>query len=213
MKLYLITDGANTLRTRIFNALRRGGLFGIMDEFGVDLNRARQYSSILSANSEYSILLHQIRAPQCLYKLLHYYGINKKVISKLIKFYVENWHIINRHKPSPANNEVIRQLDTNERLVGMVDGYRKQLEEKGYNVELVPWYKDIADTYPDGVYFVFLPINRDIVDELIKAEASGDTTKEDILNGLAFGYKMSDILRYAHHDKSEFIDKLCNRNN
>lgn len=218
MKLSLIIEGMS-IKKRVLAALKgegksgRGGIFGVMDEFDCDIATVNKYLQVLSLGTygENDIddkILHRARAPQNLLKLLKHFGVNRSVISKLLQFHIDNKKAIDRHQPSPNDTIVIQQFEQNERLVGMLTLPLRELKTKGFNTTLVPWYdEELKRSYPDGIWYVCMPENQDIVDELLKHH--DDRRIIDILHGLAFGYQMSDVFNYVRSHHTALVDKIC----
>lgn len=55
-----------------------------------------------------------------------------------------------------------------------------------------------------GIYISW-PGDEDIVDEIFNATG----LKKDLLHGLAFGYKMSDVMNYIRSSDKELVDRVA----
>lgn len=213
MKLMHITE--SPLKNRIKRALlEKGGIFGVMDEFNCNMETAYKYIEILGGGTygEADIedkSLHRLRAPQNVYKLLKYFGIPSQVANKIIRFHINNYNTIKNHNPSPNDNEAIRQLVNDERLVAMVQS--KDLGDE-FIYKLVPWFEELQKEYDTnqqhtiGVWYVAKKENKDILDILFKYESG---LALDMLHGLAFGYQLKDIYNFMRSQEPELVDKIC----
>lgn len=194
----------------------RGGLFGIVDEFGCDLDTASKYLKIVASGTygEHDIedkTLHHARAPQGIYRLLKHFGVSERVAKKLIRFHLDHHKIVAKHLPSPGDDQALKQLMNKERLVALVTIPKERLVELGFVAKLVPWFDDeFRKSYPQGAWYIARPDNEDIIDEMISIhDGTVDNVKADLLHGLAFGYKMVDVFNYVRAQAPEEVDKIC----
>lgn len=190
----------------------RGGLFGIVDEFGVDLDTAIKYSKVLGGGhyGESDVddkVLHRARAPQAIYKLLKHFGISPAVSKKLIRFNIDNFRVISKHKPSPRDEIVIDQMHKRERLAGMVTLPQKQLIKMGFIAKPTPW--------ADNVCYIAWPGDEDIIEEISKTvnKPTSNDAKSDLLLGLAFGYSMVDVFNYVREGDKQLVDNIIGNTN
>jgi hypothetical protein len=219
MRLYLIAEvGEQRLKVRVKNALlgkgksSSGGLYGVMDEFGCDVKTAHRYLQMLGGGTygEDDIedkVLHRSRAPQALYKLMKYFNFPENITRKLIRFHIDNYKIIDKHRESPGDDVSLKQLLNKERLVSMLTLPQKHIEELGFRTRLVPWYDaDMETNCPHGVWYVTRPENEDIVDLMM---GMADSVELDLLSGLAFGYRMVDVFNYVRKTDKKLVDEVC----
>jgi len=218
MKLALIYESeTERLTVRVKRALlgngrsERQGLFGVADEFGCDLEQAAKLLNTLKSGTygEEDIedkTLHRARAPQCLWKLLKHFKVQDRVARKLVRFHIDNHQIISKHRESPVDQVSLQQLMDGERLASLLTMPKDHLTGLGLTAKLAPWYDDgYKKDYPHGLFYVSWPEDEDILDEL----AASDGLRRDLLNGLAFGYKMVDVLNYVRSNDKELVDTLC----
>lgn len=204
-------------KTRVKKAFRgqgktsRQGIFGIADEFGVDIKTASQYSNVLGGGhyGEEDIedkVLHRNRAPQAIYKLLKHYGVSPSVAKKLIRFHIDNSKAISKHQVSPKDDIAIDEMHKFERLVAMVSLPIDTLRKMGFVAKQVPWVSELTqhERYKNGIWYIAWPGDEDIIEEISKATG----TKRDLLQGLAFGYPMVDIFNYARNSDKQLIDDI-----
>ena len=212
MKLSIITESQTSeLKQRLLKAFtgkgksKNMGLWGIKDEFGCDLEQAAKYAKILTSGQygEHDIdnkMLHRVRAPQGIHKLLKHFGVDPSIITKLVRLHVDHVSGIRGYlRPSPHDSVAIEQLNNGKRLVAMLKG-----PVQGYANIPVPW-----DNTKD-IRYVFRPENKDVVDTIIAAcKKYGRGPLLDLLHGLAFGYKMDDVFNYVRSDNQELVDSIC----
>ena len=151
-------------------------------------------------------ILHRNRAPQNLYKLMQYYQIPKPIITKLVRFHIDNRKIAN-HKPRSGDGKELEQMHNNERLVAMLSGDRKKSEELGYSTRLVPWSDEFVDYHgkTTPTFYVYKDENADIVDAMMNVKGP----PLDLLHGLAFGYAMVDVFNLIRKKDQQLVDKIC----
>ena len=114
----------------------RGELFGIADEFGVNLNRAKELSkSQLSTPDE----LELSKSMRKLLRLMRRLKFQNSVIQKILRLHIKNKDIIATHRPSPDDKVSLQQLHSGRRLASMVNGPIDDLIKHGYKAEIVPW--------------------------------------------------------------------------
>lgn len=207
MKLTIIAEN------EFMRRLKKAGpdLQAIQDEFGVDWHTALKYRSMWGGGRTYgegdidNLTLHRVRAPQCCYKLLKYFGVNDDVIRKIIRFNIDNWKAIRHHRISPVDKESLRLLDNNERLVSLVD--RETIAELGqseYRITTVPW-----ECESERPAYVYKPENQDIVNTMVAMHKAGNKTGKDLLHGLVFCYPMTDVYNYVRSHNTDLVDKVC----
>jgi len=224
MKLYAIAehDRGERLKARVKRAYlgkgrtERGGLWGIVDEFNCSLDQAANYANMLGGGyyGEDDIedrTLHRSRAPQGLFKLLKHFGVPARIIDKLIRFHVEHKKIVDKHRPSPHDAEVMRQLAAGERLAGMVQLPKEEIDGLGY-VAIQAHSHDGYQAQP--VWYVARPENEDIIDYLsavLRTERGSGPERPlpALVHGLAFGYKMSDVFNFVRSLDRELVDGIC----
>ena len=195
----------SSLKNRLKRAATSGGLFGVAKEFNCDLKTAARYLQMLGGGTygEADIsdkLLHRIRAPQNLLTMMKHYNIPSNIISKLIRFHIDNKDKINKHRPSPRDQEAIKQLINGERLVAHVSNTHRPVIHKQF----------ISVPDPHHEYnqiYISKQENEDIINEII--ESNSDQIKLDLLHGLAFGYPMVDVFNYIRSKNPQLIDKIC----
>jgi len=213
MKLALINE--SSFKNKVKAALMAGGLPGVVKEFDVDFATASKYLQMFKSghygeDDIYDKVLHRMRAPQCVLKLLRHFDVSPAIIRKIVSFYSENRVVVASHRPSPDDSEAIRQLQGGERLAASLAMPKEKLESLGFVAELVPWYDTDASFkqgYPNGIFYVAAPENQDVLREIIGAY--GNKQKSDLLHGLAFGYKMSDVMNYIRSANKDLVDGLC----
>ncbi len=183
--------------------------------------------------------MQRLRAPQSILKLLRHFEVSPTVISKLLNLYKEHKPSNNDdiHRASQAadgnvargsaNEESYKQLQQGKRLVSLIgipDDKIEEIEAEGYDTLLVPWVLNNNDEYTfkygidnnykleSGIYYVYRPEDQDVAASVYE-QASLNTGQETILgallNGLAFGYKMSDVFNYIRNMDSDLVDKVC----
>ena len=179
-----------------------GGLFGIKKEFDTDFDTASKYSNLLGGggygeNDIRQKELHHNRAPVNILKLLRHFNVSDTNIKKLVGFYLLHREIIKSHTRVPNDDEALRQLYAGEKLVAQVDSDREL--KPGYIT--VPYYKD-------AVVYVLKKEDLPLVREI---EGSHNKTKQDLLRGLAFGYRLEDVFNYVRDDDRDLVDSICGR--
>jgi hypothetical protein len=189
----------------------RIGVYGIVDEFGVDTQTAVQYlQGYYGEDGIEDKFLHRIRAPQAIHKLLKHYDISPIITKKLIRFHVDNFKTISKHQPSPSDEVTINQMHRRERLAALVRLPLESLRESGFLVQPYITTPPITSIRPAGFYIAW-PGDEDIIEEM--SEASGSGGKLDLLHGLAFGYRMVDVLNYLRSDDKQLIDNIVGNTN
>jgi hypothetical protein len=195
----------------------RQGLFGIVDEFDVDLDTAHQYFEVLGGGyyGEDDIddkVLHRARAPQAIYKLLKYFGVPSAISKKLIRFHIDNFKTISRHVTSPGDKIVIPQMYKRERLAGMVTLPLEQLRKMGFVVKPTSWADDLEfEEFGDGIWYIAWPGDEDIIEEMSKT--ANTDVKLDLLHGLAFGYPMVDVFNFVRKQDKQLVDSIVGNTN
>lgn len=230
MRLHTIAESEERFAARVRRAYRgegkteNRGLSGVADEFGCDLNTAKKYVKVLNLGTygEHDIddrVLHRVRAPQNLYKLLLYFDIPKNAANEIMRFHINNKAVIDTHRATGGTDdeEAMRQLFAGERIAAMIRGPKEKLEKDGYIASLVPWYdKEFFKSMPEGVFYVYHQDDTDLVRLLLDAKLGDDdnerrmqTRRSDLLHGLLFGYPMELVFNYVRERDRELVDSIC----
>lgn len=217
------------LRKRIISAIEQGGIKGVMDEFGCDLEQAKRYVKLIdyedwsNALGKYEgdgfvsnydsmvggwiprpgrIELEEIRAPQILLKIMRFFEIPNEIIKKLIKLHVGRVAKKTMHQSSIS--EVIEELKNRERITCEVrtdEELESQLKEIGFKI------------YKTGrTSMIYYPENEDVVRTIRRFESSVSRGREcacHVLRGLSFGYRPKYVFNYINNYYRDVIDKIC----
>ena len=188
---------------RVLSGLYSGGLDGVAKEFGVDSSTAREYTNMLPGGTygEEDIELkelHQLKAPQCILKLLRYFKIDDTVITKLLQLYKTS----KGHRGSPDDPVCLQQLIDGERLVASIEKPNDLfLQQHGLTAS--------KTQFAGGGWYVYRPEDQDVVDQFLRFDVVSDELELDLMQGLAYGYKIVDVMNFVRKRDPELVDSVC----
>lgn len=194
MKLSILHEGVKIHR-KVLNLLHKYGRTHTFDQLADMLGVSHQtfQKLILLGGSTYGredikdIVLYEIRALRNLRILLNKMLVDDKVINKLVRFYLDNKDVINKHRPSPSDQESIRQLINGERLVSLIS--HDAISHDTFDLSEFIVHPCRSNT---TLVYVTRKGNEDIIKELVDSKGK----RLDLIQGMAFGYRSDDILSY-----------------
>lgn len=230
MKLIVISE--SRFKQRVIAAWQSNPdnpIQGIMDEFGCDQTRALHLAASITGGTygEGDIdnrFMHRLRAPQSILKLLRYFKVDPTIVRKLMRLHKDRRP---DNDPRLGDNHSYKQLQQGYRLVSQIEVPDEEIDRihaDGFDILLVPWNRKVANgsyhqktpngdiKYSAGIYYVFRPQDSDVAHALHSAAQSSTGNNrilEDLLNGLAYGFKMPSVYNFVRNNNEDFVDAIC----